>query len=188
MIVEAHHICHLYISQCDVDCWNSQSQNRNVMLTKLTTCPDINRLPIWLLLQHLRGKVSGGASKTWVTFIQYLFWQNTGILKTIGEESKWVFSQWICISLSLQACLLQFESFFVWFIPVVVNIALTHQTKPVGPPALQSPDQSLRVSPRPLCSCLPAEGFPAGKGKILVFLSTLQMDKILQKSIKEQHQ
>ena len=89
MIVEAHHICHLYISQCDVDCWNSQSQNRNVMLTKLTTCPDINRLPIRLLLQHLRGKVSGGAGKTWVTnFIQWLFWQNTGILEILENNRK----------------------------------------------------------------------------------------------------
>ena len=74
------------------------------------------------------------------------------------------------------------------FISVVVNIALTHQTKPAGRLALQSRDRSLRVSPRPLCSCSLAEGFPAGKGKYWFSCQRLEMDKILQKSIKEQHQ
>ena len=37
--------------------------SHNVML-KLTTCPNINRFPIGLLLQHLRGEVARGAGKT----------------------------------------------------------------------------------------------------------------------------
>ena len=68
-----------------------------------------------------------------------------------------------------QGCQQNLRRKWKWFQFIfIIDIDFTHQTKLVGRLGLQWQDQSLRASPRRLCSCSPTKGFPAGKKKPLV--------------------
>ena len=65
---------------------------------------------------------------------------------------------------------------------------MTHQTRLADRLALQWQDQSLQVLLLLLCSYSPEGGFPAGKRTTIGPQVDLDVVKIWQKSIKEQHQ